>query len=137
MAFPNPRAAALRNIELAGDEVVNRRMADCRAARHRKDLAAVDPDGILPEAERERLADERHRERLRRAAAASVESRRARKAELEATEARYRALVESLVDNAPKITPEQAAKLTTLLLPVDREGHGTTPAPAYVRTPGR
>jgi hypothetical protein len=63
-----------------------------RATLRERDLQAVDPDGQLPEDERERLADELRRERMRDMSRKSAEVRSARAARDRAE--RYQALAE-------------------------------------------
>lgn len=73
------RIAALSNLAKSSPQVIAQRMAHARAVQHQKDLQAVDPDGVLDDAERERLAALRRRERLARAGLASARARRVRR----------------------------------------------------------
>jgi hypothetical protein len=78
---PDERRAAAQiasNTRLINLDADGRRAltASARAEMHRRDLAAVDPDGTLDDAERERRATFRRRQRMAELARLSAASRR-------------------------------------------------------------
>lgn len=94
----------------AGTTIEQRREATRPAAdaAWRKHLDAVDPEGTLDPAVRERLAKERHREQCRAAAALSVQARKRRDE-----------YIRRMLAAVPPATAEQIARTVEALSPVD------------------
>lgn len=78
------QTAAYAMLAQTSEEELHDRLAKARAVQWQKDLDAVDPDGKLDLAERERRATFHRRERLARAGLASARARRERQAAAEA-----------------------------------------------------